>query len=132
MGKLLDDLKKELNNEIEGIEKEVRKVLFNAVGVAQKINEERVDTGFMINNWFFARSLPTGEPLKRPQGEQAYSPMAAATSRNITNWKLGENAFIVNNVEYASYHDLGTIHISPLFISFQVENYLNRELSRIK
>ncbi len=130
MGKFLNATKKDLDKAVEDIERDVRKVLVNAVEVAQDVSSERVDTGFMVNNWYFSKNEPRGAELKNTG--QSFSSQAGLTLRNITNWKLGENAFIVNNTEYASFHDLGTVYLTPLFISFQVQAYAERELRKIK
>ena len=130
MGKFLRATKKDLARTVGDIEKDVRKVLINAVEVAVGVNADRVDTGFMISNWYFTRMIPKGEPLKN-EG-QVGGGKEALSLRNAIKWKFGENAFIVNNTEYASYHDLGTVYITPLFISFQVEHYIEKELRKIK
>lgn len=129
MSILLKQLMKELDDASGEIEKEVKKVLFNGVGVAQSATT-RVDTGFFKNNWFFSLKGDQQE-IKNP-GTGIFPSKIGATASNIKKWKFGENAFIVNNTEYGSYHDLGTIYIRPLFITFRVETYLEKELSKIK
>ena len=129
MGKFKNAVMKDLDRAIEDIEGDIRKVLVNAVEVAQFAVKDRVDTGFLINNWYFTRSKPTSPELKN-EG-QVSPPKDALTIRNVGKWKFGDNAFIVNNTNYASYHDLGTVYIVPLFISFQVEAYIEKEVSKI-
>ena len=129
MSILLKQLMKELDDVSDEIERKVKTVLFNGVGEAQKVTT-RVDTGFFKNGWFF--STRSNHPEEKNDGTGVYLPKAGATVSNIKKWKFGENAFIVNNTEYGSYHDLGTIYIRPLFITFRVETYLEKELSKIK
>ena len=130
MGKLARQLRKELGAELGRVEKEIRGVLLNARSEAIRINESRVDTGFMINNWFISKTNRHPE-IKNP-GDGSFPTKVGLTARNISSWNFGENIFLINNTEYASYHDLGTIHITPLFISFQVEHYIERHINRIK
>lgn len=129
MSILLGQLMKELDAVSDEIEKEVKAVLFNGVGVAQDATI-RVDTGFFKNNWFF--SLTDIHQEAENDGTGIYPSKVAVTVGNIRRWKFGGNAFIVNNTNYGSFHDVGTIYITPLFISFQVEAYLEKQLSRIK
>lgn len=129
MGKLLNDLQKELNVIKKDIEKQIKKNLTNGVTIAKEATT-RVDTGFFKNNWWFDIAIPKEEI--KPNATGGIPSRGGLSSKNITKWKLGEQGYIVNNTEYASYHDLGTIHITPLFISFQVETYLQQAMSRIK
>lgn len=129
MSILLKQLMKELDDVSDKIEREVKAVLFNGVGVAQDVTT-RVDTGFFKNGWFF--DVRNNHKEEKNDGTGIITPKAAVTVSNIKKWKFGENAFIVNNTEYGSYHDLGTIYIRPLFITFRVETYLEKELSKIK
>lgn len=129
MSILLKQLMKELGKVSDEIEREVKVVLFNGVGVAQDVTT-RVDTGFFKNNWFF--DVKNNHKEEKNTGTGIITSKTAVTVSNIKKWKFGENAFIVNNTEYGSYHDLGTIYIRPLFITFRVETYLEKELSKIR
>lgn len=129
MSILLKQLMKELDDVSEKIEREVKVVLFNGVGVAQ-LATTRVDTGFFKNNWFFSRKGDI--PEIKNDGTGIYPSKAGLTMSNLKKWNFGQDAFIVNNTNYASYHDVGTIYMTPLFISFQVETYLEKQLSKIK
>ena len=133
MGKFKNAVMVDLTKEIQQIEKKVKKIIFNSVRVAQEVNKERVDTGFMVNNWYFAPDIPSGEAKKRPTNATSFqSTSFTQTAANLRSWKLGDQGYVVNNTEYASYHDLGTVYITPLFITFQVEAYVEREIRKIK
>lgn len=132
MGKFKNAVMKDLDRAIEDIEGDIRKVLVNAVEVAQMVikDDDRIITGYLVNNWYFTRVKPTGPELENKG--QSFLPKTSLTLRNVSKWKFGDNAFIVNNTNYASYHDLGTVYITPLFISFQVEAYVEKEVRKIR
>jgi hypothetical protein len=133
MGKFKDAVMVDLSDEIERIEKKVKKIIFNSVGVAQEINRERFETGFMTNNWYFGLTIPAGTEKKRPPNAGEFQTTSATqTAANLRKWNLGDVGYVINNVEYASYHDLGTVYITPLFLSFQVETYVEKQIRKIR
>lgn len=131
-GKFTRAVGPELRKEINRVQREVRKVVFNAVGYTQSINEERVDTGFMINNWYFGLRVPGGDAQMNPGDQSFTTPKTARTQANLSRWRLGDTGYVLNNTEYASFHDAGTDKIAPLFFSVKVSDYIESHVRRIK
>lgn len=127
MSRLKYELDKELEQEVDRIEKEIRGVFINAVDKAKEVTI-RVDTGFMKGNWFFST---TKEHSEIDRGDKQVNASALSAS-SLSSWSLGDSGFIVNRTKYVSYHDTGTIYMYPLFLTFQIEEYIKKELSKIK